>query len=174
MIRYSAYAVLLTASALSVSGCTIAKEQLGIGRHSPDEFTVMERAPLEMPTDMASLPRPQPGAPRPQETVAVTQAKATLLGEDALKHDAPTSASESALLARTGAHNTPADIRAKVNVESHEAKNDKRAVIKRILNLGKGEAPANVVVAPEEAKRILKDKAEGKPVTGAATPTVEQ
>jgi uncharacterized lipoprotein len=38
-------------------------------RERPDEFAVTRAAPLAVPTDLSTLPAPQPGAERPQDGV---------------------------------------------------------------------------------------------------------
>ena len=48
-------------SFLALSGCSDAKEQLGLTRSAPDEFAVVKRAPLAMPPDYTLRP-PRPGA----------------------------------------------------------------------------------------------------------------
>ena len=51
--------------ALIVTGCDGAREAIGIGKQSPDEFAIVTRAPLSMPPDYGLRP-PQPGVDRPQ------------------------------------------------------------------------------------------------------------
>lgn len=56
----------LALAALGLQGCSDAKKTLGLGKRSPDEFTVTTRAPLTVPPEFALRP-PQPGIQRPQE-----------------------------------------------------------------------------------------------------------
>src|ERR1700736_6064630 len=55
----------------------------GLVRDTPDEFTVVTRAPLSMPPDFSLRP-PQPGAPRPQDLSARAQAESALVPESVL------------------------------------------------------------------------------------------
>ena len=55
--------------ALALSGCTGFKRAIGLDPTMPDEFEVVQRAPLTIPPDFDLRP-PKPGAPRPQEVSA--------------------------------------------------------------------------------------------------------
>lgn len=72
-------------AACLLTGCEDVKDQLGLSRRTPDEFAVMERAPLEVPQDLSQLPQPNPGALRPQETPATQMAKSAVLGMGKLR-----------------------------------------------------------------------------------------
>ena len=80
-MRYLFLLPLLLTACGGVSGV---RDQLGVTKDSPDEFAVVRRAPLEIPPNVftqASLPTPQPGAPRPQEKAPAIAAKTALFGE---------------------------------------------------------------------------------------------
>jgi hypothetical protein len=78
--RVAAAALLLAGAALS--GCTSAREALGMSTVVPDEFRVVSKAPLVVPPDYSLRP-PAPGEPRPQELQPESQARAALLGQRA-------------------------------------------------------------------------------------------
>ena len=59
---------------LGLGGCADPKKALGLGKRSPDEFTVVTRAPLSLPPEFALRP-PQPGVQRPQELGPVETAR---------------------------------------------------------------------------------------------------
>lgn len=161
--------------AIGLSGCENLKDTLGLSRHAPDEFAVMQRAPLVVPQDLSALPLPNPGAPRPMETPATVQAKAALLGDafnSSFSHES--SNVESVLLQKAGASQTQSSIRSVVNRESKEEVKDNRPVIKRLMGLGSDERPATVVDPVAEAQRIQEAKKTGMPVTTGKTPTVQQ
>lgn len=80
------------ALAASLSACG----KSGYDRNRPDEFAVARQAPLVIPPDFALVP-PQPGAPRPQDTSASSQALDALFGGSAAR-----SAGESAALDSAG------------------------------------------------------------------------
>ena len=159
-------------SAVALFSCETAQEQLGLNKHSPDEFKVLKRAPLEMPPQYALRP-PSPGAPRPQEQTSVDEAREAVFGEarEDSQH-APTTA-EGALLQQAGANNVEADIRSRVDEESANMVDENEPVIKKLMNIGSHKLPsASVVDAEKEAERLQKNSAEGKPVTDGETPSV--
>ncbi len=157
-----------------LTGCENMKDKLGLSRHAPDEFAVMQRAPLVVPQDLSVLPPPNPGAPRPMETPATMQAKSAILG-DAISSDFSEASSnaESALLQQAGAGQAHSGIRATVNREAKEEVEDNRPVIKRLMG-DNDENPATVVDAASEAKRIQDAKRAGQPITTGKTPTIQQ
>jgi hypothetical protein len=67
---------------LALAGCARGTLQnaLGMGKRSPDEFSVVQRAPLVIPPDFNLRP-PEPGAPRPQTGTTADQAQAKLFGQ---------------------------------------------------------------------------------------------
>jgi hypothetical protein len=78
-VRGHAYVGLMAVAVLAVGlgGCSGIRDSLGIGKHPPDEFQVVSRAPLSMPPDFNLRP-PQPGVPRPQEGTPRDQAQSAL------------------------------------------------------------------------------------------------
>ncbi|QPH55741.1 DUF3035 domain-containing protein [Pontivivens ytuae] len=94
-------------------------ERLNVRAGGPDEFLVIERAPLEVPPDIRALPAPTPGAPsrvEPQVDTLVAQA----LGAAPASGGASASAGEQAFLAAAGATDVPDDIRAQVEAEHQQ------------------------------------------------------
>lgn len=165
---------LVSLSLLSLTACDRAKEELGLNRHTPDEFMVVKRAPLEMPSDFTALPTPQPGAQRPQELSAKQQAQVAVTGEAAPVLATAPSSAESALLSKAGATQADPAIRRVVNKETVENTEDKRSVVKRLLDFGSTSPSATIVDPAKEAERLKANKAAGKPVTAGETPTVEE
>jgi hypothetical protein len=91
----AAAAILLAAG---LQGCAGTAEKLGLNSQAPDEFRVVEKAPLVVPPDYALRP-PAPGEPRPGELDPESQARIAVLG----KQEAITrSQGESLLVARAG------------------------------------------------------------------------
>ncbi|WP_207478074.1 DUF3035 domain-containing protein [Arenibaculum pallidiluteum] len=68
--------------ALALTGCSGVRSMFGLDRNPPDEFRVVQRAPLEMPRQL-DLPPPRPGAVRPQEGTAADQAAAVVFSQAA-------------------------------------------------------------------------------------------
>jgi hypothetical protein len=90
MMRKALVPVLLVAA---LSGC--ASGGL-LNRDRPDEFAVSRQAPLVIPPDFSLVP-PNPGAPRPQDSDASSQALEALFGGPA-----PRSSVESDTISRAG------------------------------------------------------------------------
>lgn len=74
-------------------------DALGLGRRQPDEFQVVQRAPLVVPPQVGLRP-PEPGAPRPQEGTPAERAQAALTGSPVPAGEA--TPGQSALLAAAG------------------------------------------------------------------------
>lgn len=174
IIRKLGLCGLTALSLMSLSACSRVKEELGLTRHTPDEFMVMKRAPLEIPSDLSTLPRPSPGMQRPQETSAVAQAKIAVIGDPNGDVLASQSNGEKALMQKTGANQTNDQIRHIVNQEAAEGAEDKRPVVKRLLSWGEGTPSATVVDPVKESQRIQSNLKSGQTITNGATPMVNE
>jgi hypothetical protein len=160
---------------LALSGCSNAKEQMGLTRKAPDEFAVVKRAPLSMPPDYSLRP-PQPGAPRPQEQSTSEQAKQAVFGEDMGVYSSTSAGdAESALVQQAGATSADPAIRQKIDGELEEYEDVNKPVAQKLLGIVKETPPsATVVNAKEESERLLKNAEQGKPVTEGETPSIQQ
>jgi hypothetical protein len=168
--RLFAAPLLLAGVALAVSGCSGAREQLGLTRTSPDEFAVVRRAPLEIPPEFSLRP-PAPGAARPQETATIDEAANAVLGS--APRGANITSGEEALMMDAGVRYNP-DIRAILDQDLANTAERDQPVAKRLLNIGKKQLPpATIVDANAEAERIRKNAEEGKAVTDGETPTIK-
>lgn len=67
-------------AAVSLSACKNMSNSLGLAKVTPDEFRVVTKAPLVIPTDY-TMRAPTPGQPRPQELQPETAAQAALEGQ---------------------------------------------------------------------------------------------
>ena len=113
----------------SLSGCTDMKRALGMEKVVPDEFAVVQGAPLAMPPDFSLRP-PKPGAPPSQEVSPTEQARQTIFRagdqQAAAVPDADQlSPGENSLLRQAGAANAPRDIRETVTRDAVEASIEK-------------------------------------------------
>lgn len=81
--------------------------------HPPDEFAVLPTKPLEMPSDMAALPPPTPGAPNRVAFDPEAEAVASLTG----RTGPAGTAKANALVARAG----PADPNVRVQLAAEDA-----------------------------------------------------
>jgi len=162
------------AALLILAGCGDVREDLGLGRSSPDEFAVIDRPPLSMPPDFGLRP-PSPGAPRPQE-VNVTQRANDIVFADSKPQDNATaemSPAERALLAQTGGDKADPNIRAIVDRETAEKVVGSKHLVQDLLFWKSDEKPAAVVDAPAEAARIKAAKDNNQPITQGGTPVIE-
>ena len=93
-MRKAAALVLVVAGGAMLSACGAGGSLFN--RSRPDEFAVSRQAPLVVPPDFALTP-PNPGAPRPQDTDASSQAMEALFGGPA-----PRSAAEGDTIGQAG------------------------------------------------------------------------
>lgn len=165
---------IIGASIIPLSGCGNVKNSLGLTKESPDEFTVITRAPLELPPSL-TLPTPVPGMPRPQEKSTIDTAKDAVFGQNRSQNSQATSA-ETALLDKAGASQADANIRNTINKETREISDKNRPVADKLLNLaGTPETAHAIVVDPKkEYERIQKNIKEGKSVLDGETPVIEE
>ena len=168
----------VTALLGALCACESTKEQFDFSKKAPDEFAVVRRAPLAMPPSV-TLPKPQPGAPRPQEPSPTDMARASVLGEDptaaTAASDNTISQGENVLLQKTGAAKASPAIRAQVDRETDAIVKEETPGIDTLRKwVGQDvEEPATVVDPVAEAERIKRNKAAGRPVTYGKSPERE-
>ncbi len=72
--------ILLMCMGIGLGACSQeAKEDLGLAKVAPDEFSVITRAPLSVPPDYTLRP-PRPGTSRPMEISTRADARQTVFG----------------------------------------------------------------------------------------------
>lgn len=157
---------------LMLAACSDTREMLGLNRSMPDEFVVVDRAPLVVPPDFALRP-PQPGAPRPQEALPSSQAESLTLGDGSAKPSAPSNL-EQQVLATAGADKSSKDIRKVVDEESADSVGASRHLVDDLLWWRKKETDSKVVDAAGEAERLRRNQAQGSAPNAGATPTIEK
>jgi hypothetical protein len=170
------------AAAVLVAGCGgNVKQQLGIAKRAPDEFSVVTRAPLSMPPDYGLRP-PRPGERRPQEPTMRAQARGVLVpnaaGDD-LAAAVPggttgMTAGDSALLARVGTEPVSEDIRRQIDSETARLDADERNLIERMMFWREQPPPGDVVDPLKETQRLQENAALGKSTTDGDTPRIER
>ena len=172
--------ILSTLAVLLLAACGDVRDDLGLGRSTPDEFTVVDRAPLSVPPDFTLRP-PDPDAPRPQEVDTKQRAESALFGGDKDKPAADKTAaaagesgSEKVLLTNAGAANALPDIRSVVDREAAEKVVASPHLVDSLLWWKKGQLPGVTVDAVAEAARIKDAKAKNEPLNQGATPVIEQ
>lgn len=177
MIRFSSLA-LIVALPLLVSGCSDARRAMGYEKSVPDEFQVVEQAPLSMPPDFTLRP-PSPGSARPQDGSTRDQARAAVTGMRGRYAPIDTTgktAGEVALLQRVGAEKTQPNVRTLVNKESQalaeadQTFTDKLVFWRDPLPAGYKEQLDPVA----ESKRLRENQALGQPVTKGENPIIKR
>lgn len=103
--------LILSLSALAVTGCAWLGDAVGSGKHPPDEFVVVNQRPLVVPPDFQLRP-PRPGVPSPQNIEPSAQVVNALFPNVTSVPPNP-SAGELALLGNISGGN--ADIRPQVD-----------------------------------------------------------
>ncbi len=164
--------------ALALTGCSDVRRSIGLDRQSPDEFTVVSRAPLSMPPSLASLPPPRPGAMRPQDSTSSAVAAASVFGgssRGAAAAAAGKTQGESALIAQAGAKSgIEPGIRNKVDQETTQLIVADKRWIDTLLFWQTQEQPFSVVDPKKESQRLREAQATGKPLNDGTVPTVER
>ena len=157
-----------------LAGCSNFREQVGIARKPPDEFTVVTRPPLSMPPSYSLRP-PRPGERRPQEPAVREQARDVLLGQASDRGPgaaAPVTAGEMALLAHARTDSADPNIRQLVGQELDNR--DDRNFVERLMFWIDYPQPGDVVDAQQEQRRLQQNAALGRPPTTGETPTIER
>lgn len=171
-IAIAASAVLLS---VALSGCTDARRALGFEKAPPDEFQVVERAPLAMPPEFSMRP-PTPGAVRPQEGSTTDQARRVLTGGRSYTPITTQGRSQGdvILLQKAGAENIQPDIRTLINKETLQMAETDRSFTDRLVFWRKPEAPGHMVDPVKETQRLRENQALGRAVTDGETPKIER
>lgn len=155
-------------------GCSASSlsRTFGLTRDSPDEFTVVTRAPLSMPPDFNLRP-PEPGAPRPQEQSDRSLAESALVPESALGGTPAGMTAGQAALVRDAGGAAPADIRQRVDQEARLNASDD-GFIDRLLYWRKPDSQHAVVDPSLEAKRLRDNAALGQSPENGDTPIIRE
>lgn len=165
-----------------LAGCSETRKALGIEKAPPDEFTVVSRAPLELPPDFTLRP-PKAGAQRPQDATPTQRARQTVFraGEQQKQQAATAipqgnrSDAEMALLRQAGASGgADQEIRQVVDDETRRQVAADRSFVDALLFWRKPDPGGPVVDPQKESQRLRENVAQGKPATEGETPTIER
>ena len=171
-------AAMVAVAVLALAGLTgcidTVKQTLGLGKAPPDEYRVVEQAPLALPPDFHLRP-PAPGAPRPQEEDVRDQAEAILLGpnNDASSGDVVSrTPGELAFLNIVGATEADPGIRQIINRENGILAADDQGFVDTLMFWQSPEPKGTVIDPVAEAERLNENLAEGRSVTFGETPVI--
>lgn len=158
------------------------KRAFGWEKASPDEFTIVTRAPLTQPPDYDLRP-PAPGSARQAESSPTEQAKKVLMGPDGVatpssgsKRDNPALADltsgEQLLLRKAGAENVSPDVRRQVDEETTALVKGSGSFTDDLLFWQDKPKPGEVLDPTKETKRLESNASLGKAVTEGDTPQI--
>ncbi len=172
--------VALLAGSLVLSACGSVREAVGIDADSPDEYQVVVRAPLSMPSDYG-LRAPRPGASGPQEATVRDRTRQIVLDSQgkAAKKAAPkaiagVSKAEMALLNRLGAENVDPDIRQVVERETTAIEVEQRSAVETIL-FWREKTPGGTALDPmAERRRLQENAALGRTAVEGQSPQIKR
>jgi len=152
----------------------------GLTKKAPDEFRVVSRAPLSMPSHYG-LKAPRPGTARPQETKVPSQARQIVLdsGDTGAKKKPVINfpggdPGEIALLTKAGVDKVDPKIRQLVNTESAVLAEARSGLVEQLIFWRDPKPSGKVVDARKEARRLRENAALGRPVTEGETPIIQR
>lgn len=168
------FCVLGIAALLGAGGCSRVKSEIGLGRQSPDEFTVVKRAPLTLPPDYAVLPEPGSESAAEMESVeSKTAAKSALFG--AAGEEKPKGSAEDVLLGKMGTATARANIRKDLDREQGIISAEDSGFAEKLIFWKKPTLEEDPVVDPSaETKRLQKNETEGNAVNEGDVPVIEK
>jgi hypothetical protein len=166
----------LLAAVLTLPACSDVKQEMGVGRNSPDEFTVVQRAPLTLPPEYTLRPPTDPSEAQPAAEAAAA-AKTTLLGKEATP--AVEGNGEKTLLGKLGVTAAEPNIRKLIDEDNGYIALKSRPVAEKLIfwndqGPSASDIPSSVVDPQKEAERIKKNKAEGKSINDGTVPVIEK
>lgn len=172
-------AVLAVMAVTLLSGCTDARRALGFEKAPPDEFQVVERAPLAIPPDFSLRP-PSPGAVRPQEGNTRDQARQALIGTPRGPltpiSGQGRSTGDVTLLKKAGADMAQPGIRVLVNKETQSIAAENQSFTDKVVFWRKpeGVGAGEQLDAAKEAQRLRENQALGRSVGDGETPRISR
>lgn len=157
----------------TLAACGNVKQQLGLARNSPDEFTVVQRAPLSMPPDYTLRP-PEPGARPLSEQNVAANTRASVFGSSADAADVTDS--DSAFLNQIGATNNQPDIRRTIERERGVLALESQTVADKLIfwKDTPPDAQASLVDPAAEAERLKQAQENNQPVNTGEVPVIEK
>lgn len=169
--------VIALVAVLGLGGCEGAKQALGQGKRTPDEFAVYSRAPLSMPPDYGLRP-PTPGRGKLEVVTPRDKARSVVLGERAaaIETRRPVSGDYTpgmlSIVKATGALQAEPGIRSMVDKETTILADEDKSVTERLMFWGTKNEYGKAVDAEKESKRIKENMGLGQPVTTGETPSI--
>jgi hypothetical protein len=166
---------------VALTGCDSLKRATGLEKTVPNEFDVVENAPLAIPPDFNLRP-PRPGTGPTQRVSPTAEARQTIFraagnNSPATGVDAQLSPGENDILHAAGADNAPGDIRQVVNSEAADSQPFGRHFVDDLIFWRKPRENTKGVLDPvKETARLEEHKAAEKTVSTqfSSPPTVDR
>jgi hypothetical protein len=147
---------------------------LGTKPPAPDEFQVISRAPLRMPTSV-NLPEPRLGEPSPLEPNPNRDAVVALLGTEAAPRAGGSSVGEHALLSAADVAASNPEIRQTLAAEADAGTGEPYEPPSIFELIGAVEPPPeDAIDAAAEARRLQTEGVAAAPVDPSAMPAIEE
>jgi hypothetical protein len=153
--------VVIGCSALMLGACSHVKETLGMERTAPDEFAVIERAPLTVPPNFDLLPPADGSVPVPNTTTET--AKGLVLGsQSSAPKPGAGSAAEQALLSKANAAQGDPAIRQQL--AGPDTTPGEATTVGQKLGITSVDENGKALDATKEAGRLKKSNVKAPPV----------
>ncbi len=134
------------------------KEDLGLAKVAPDEFSVITRAPLSVPPDYTLRP-PRPGTSRPMEISTRDDARQTVFGVEDINKDTGVANEQNSkidgFLGKIGVSGDNSNIR---DVVDSEEPIDTRTTAEKLLFLSGDDKNKGAPIDPKEELERLKSE----------------
>ena len=151
----------IAALGLAVTGCQNIREAAGLTKEAPDEFAVVNKAPLIIPPDF-NLKPPKPGAAPLNQTSPTMSAEAALYSDDpatiAKTMPGNYSDGEKMLLAQAGAANADNGIRQQIAADNSKLQSADESFTDSLLFGGATDTADAPLDADAEKARIDANK----------------
>ena len=163
--------VLITGSLLS--GCSNVRDALGQNKKSPDEFSILARAPLSVPPNF-SLRVPNKGMERPQEPSSRNMGRDIIFKKSNSERGKDSKSNSSSIRGLLGTNKANPKIREIINAETKSMVFEDKLVLDKLLSWKKQSEDGVLVDAAAEAKRLKNNVEQGKPVTEGKTQIINR
>jgi len=175
----------ILATVLLVSACSTVKQELGVARNSPDEFTVVKRAPLTLPPEYNLVPpldANDPAAIAHQENSmrsSTAQAQEAVFGNKSeTKAEVKKAAADNSFLTKLKADSANPNVRKLIEEDNGYISFKNESLVDKLTSSDEDAANINVpesIVDPKaEDKRIKENIKTNKPVNAGDVPVIEK
>lgn len=174
-LSYRRGPVALLLVAIALTACSGVRDQLGLTKKPPDEFTVVRKAPLALPPNFNLRP-PVPGAPQDRSPAATEVARRALTGDRAGQRAAAPTAGEQALLRQAGTNRAEPDIRRVLLAETTQLRERDKTLVDRLIFWRDPNAEDEDILDPTAESRRLREASlnRGNTDLGGETPIIRR